>query len=386
MASLAEILVKKDPTPRAIPKKQTGLSLVSDTPIGLEYELENLNANYMPKRTFNYWDSHRDGSLRGVANEFVFSNPIGGDRAIAALEELYSCFKNGDLTINGNYRTSLHVHVNMLDLNPDQTALVMLASALADPTLFAATNPTRKSCGFCRPSEHILIPRAGALLRNNLGVLGDGGPLRDYRYYSVNAQALAKFGTLEYRHFATPATIEDSIKLINMCLAIREAGINAHKDLTNAQLTDGSIIYNRLVPELEKALKMKLAPHMPETDFVDLFDLAAVVNTRTEQAHELDVDGPVPFTPPQPRTFRIEPVRYAETQRGNNPAPRNTNLAELEAAVLRNARAREELERTTLERNTARGTAPGQLTGTAQAWFEEFVERTTPRPLPPGAV
>lgn len=220
MANLEEILQKRCPKAKTY-RKVSELSLINNDFIGVEFELENLERNFMAKADMSYWARHDDQSLRGSSMEFVFDGPQQGDTAIVALEQLFDAFQSKSLETHATYRTSMHIHINMLDLNHYETAMVMIVAGLADETLFGLTSPLRRSCGFCRPSASAIFPRAGALLLENLEMLTS---VIDYRYYSINTDALSKFGTIEFRHFATPHTLQDTIVLINHCMKIKDIG------------------------------------------------------------------------------------------------------------------------------------------------------------------
>jgi hypothetical protein len=204
--------------------------------------------------------------------EFVFDGPQSGDTAIVALEQLFDAFENKSLGQHGTYRTSLHIHVNMLDLNHYEMGMVLIAAALADETLFKLTAPERKYCGFCRPSAAVVLPRAGAILVESLDMIVRN---IDYRYYSINTDALTKFGTIEFRHFATPASMEETVNLVNHCLAIKEIGrkLAAELPLRDKANWNNDTLYARAIELLKENFKDAFVAQVQQAEFDELVTL-----------------------------------------------------------------------------------------------------------------
>lgn len=226
-ASLADLLNKRNPDQKTAAKKKSTLSLIdNDTSVGVEIEMENLQTNYINRGTLAGWERKSDGSLRGTSREFVTASPIKGDSVIVALEKLQETFEDNKFEKHKTLRTSMHVHINMLSLNREQLVAVLIAALLADKALFMMTEENREYLGFSRLSTEALAE----VIANILAQRGNqefAMPSIHSRYYSMNASALSKYGTLEFRHFATPDTIEQAVDNINACLRVKECGIKA---------------------------------------------------------------------------------------------------------------------------------------------------------------
>ena len=217
--SLSEITGFENPDREApILVKKSDLSLVMPWSVGIEFELENLNGNFTKQTLIkDLWNEVRDGSLRGDGMEFITRIPVKGDQAIVALENIYEAAK-GSMAPLASLRTSAHVHVNVLDMTAEEAAFYMAAGALAEPYILSLTDDYRKYCGYCLDS----INAAGIVLSNMHKGTSNLSKGIDSRYYGVNAQSIYKHGTLEFRHFAVPPTLEEAVRNINVCLKIKQ--------------------------------------------------------------------------------------------------------------------------------------------------------------------
>lgn len=255
MRTLSQTIGKQDPDKSQNTVKRSNLSLVDEaTSVGVEIEMENLAVNYMSRADLAYWERKTDGSLRGQSREFVFSAPLKGDTVIKALENLSDAFTDGMFVQHKTLRTSMHIHVNMLNVNRLQLMSVMIAALLADKALFNLTDDNRKYLGYSRESEEALA--------GTIGYLHDDGQTEDEirlyapdtRYYSMNASALSKYGTLEFRHFATPEHIEEAVKNINACLLVKQCGMNAWESAGNDNVRkDLEAMYHLVRAQIEAA-------------------------------------------------------------------------------------------------------------------------------------
>jgi hypothetical protein len=280
MQTLSQAIGKQDPDKSQNTVKRSNLSLVDETTsVGVEIEMENLAVNYMSRGDLLHWERKTDGSLRGQSREFVFSAPLKGDTVIKALESLSDAFADGMFVQHKTLRTSMHVHVNMLNVNRLQLMSIMIAALLADKALFNLTDNNRKYLGYSIESEEAL---AGII-----SYLHDDGETEDEirlytpdtRYYSMNASALSKYGTLEFRHFSTPETIEEAVKNINACLAVKQCGMTAWESAGNDNVRkDLEAMYHLVRAQIEAAFG---AEHeMPTIEkFLELIEEAKIMIT-----------------------------------------------------------------------------------------------------------
>lgn len=161
----------------------------SDRLIGIEVEVEN----YAIKRSeySSVWRRETDGSLRNNGIEYT-TEPIRAALAPYALHELLGeCL---DEACCFSPRTSIHVHMNMLE-DDDQavTAMTMLYMAL-EPLFFQFTGRGRIKNIYCVPVMDTNL-MSGAVYKT-LRQLREGWS----KYTAWNLLPLAEYGTVEARH------------------------------------------------------------------------------------------------------------------------------------------------------------------------------------------
>lgn len=236
-----------DKDPKLVQKKSP-LSLIEPWSIGIEFELENLTGPKQFRRELldrGAWTDVHDGSLRGESREFITRVPIKGDAAVAALENIYEA-AGGAMEPFSSLRTSAHVHVNVLDMTTAQLAVYSMAGAMAEPAILAMVDEYRKFCGYCINSLPAAARMVYAHMRGRAPVTG-----LTSRYYGVNVLSVEKHGTLEFRHFSVPNTIEEAVRNINLCLMLKRLSIDiaeAQKELSNKKSVEDAV--NRLYATL----------------------------------------------------------------------------------------------------------------------------------------
>lgn len=168
---------------------------------GIEVELEGRGVGArMPEG----WVPHNEGSLRNGGVEFVLPRPLDFGPALdAALGSL-----NDTLTKEGvrldyeSYRTSTHIHVNMVDETVETVLRFITLYTVIDPFLLSVVGRYRDGNVFCMNMSdtgeiHVGIEQfiKAAKSGNAAGVVVRG------KYSSLNMSALWRFGSLECRVF-----------------------------------------------------------------------------------------------------------------------------------------------------------------------------------------
>lgn len=162
------------------------------------------------------WSIETDGSLRHDGREFKFATPMCGADITAALDTFFRV-----VSFSPCYRAGVHIHVDWTTAeDPDSVATLMAISYAIEPAIFNIAGEGRKEAVYCRPVHEIDPERMATALRTgsfewmhkNL----HAGNVNS-RYYGVNISAIAKHGTVEFRHFPSlcdRAKIETWIKLV----------------------------------------------------------------------------------------------------------------------------------------------------------------------------
>ena len=161
---------------------------------GVEIEVEGTD---LVEVNDKYWTSVHDGSLRGESFEYVFKTPLIQKDADKALESLKEDLK--DSILKFSFRTSVHIHVNVQELEYKQLLNMIYTYLLIEEPLMTFCGKERKGNRFClrlQDAEGILdtlIPM--------FRVMDYIGDIREdaIRYSAINLAALQKFGSLEFR-------------------------------------------------------------------------------------------------------------------------------------------------------------------------------------------
>ena len=190
----------------------------SNTAVGIEIEVENLQER---EYGLKLWDQVHDGSIvNGV--EFV-SKPIWGTAIKDALDEIRVVFKAHDPYLS--FRTSIHVHVNALDMTPAQLEHFVILYVMYELPLFRLHEHWgRYDNIFCVPARKSIKVQDGyARLLQDLTMERIRDDYVGYKYSAFNPNALARFGTMEFRHMGGTADMDEVDRWINILLQLKLA-------------------------------------------------------------------------------------------------------------------------------------------------------------------
>lgn len=167
--------------------KQDGL-------FGMEVEVEGAN---LPQEIPYYWGITKDGSLRGESAEYVFKKSYSFEGTLKAIDVLVRATK--DSVLNFSHRTSVHVHVNVQQLERDQLLNFLYISYLFDRALDHIGGREISGNRFCLrigdaegAVEYLkkFADRADAFAIPQLG---------NAKYSAINIVPVAKYGSVEFR-------------------------------------------------------------------------------------------------------------------------------------------------------------------------------------------
>lgn len=167
--------------------------------IGLEIECEGKGFKELKTAV---WTSHDDGSLRGVYPdtrvEYVINGPVPLETLPSALAELKE-LTNGCVP-NFSFRTSVHAHVNVLNINENQLLNYIYTYLLLEEPLINFCGNSRKGNRFClrlQDADYMLTYMKQLFQRRVYKVVDFEG--EDMRYAAINLAAVAKYGSIEFR-------------------------------------------------------------------------------------------------------------------------------------------------------------------------------------------
>lgn len=178
-------------------KELVGFKKAGD--LGIELEVEGTEP--LPVIEDDPWQSQGDESLRGFGMEYYTSRPItmDGTKQATIAKLITELLKNKGINHNSP-RTSVHVHVNILNHTPVQLWTAVFTYWLLDNLLIKYCGPEKREGNlFC-----LTLKTAEGLLEYVKQDLRRPIPFECFRddhlrYASQNLNAIRKFGSVEYR-------------------------------------------------------------------------------------------------------------------------------------------------------------------------------------------
>jgi Putative amidoligase enzyme len=209
--------------------------------IGLEYEYENTarwcgHHGQLPKDAIEqdvqtYFTQHVDHSLRKAGCEFVFRGPYAGTKVENAIQAMDALARAQGY--EGSYRTSLHVHLDVQQLDiPEQITLFGLVYSICEPLLYKFVGNNREDCNYCIPwylnpqhyqrflgdlkvyrgREHLNAESLGSAFKRD----------KAFKYSGLNFFSLGDFGTVEFRQAPVTMQAPKIITWINLLMHIKK--------------------------------------------------------------------------------------------------------------------------------------------------------------------
>lgn len=180
--------------------------VASNEIIGIEVEVENARYNPIPE----YWTIAGDGSLRNNGVEMI-SRPIEASSASAAL---FALMKQGlDKTCSFTPRTSVHVHLNVQDLEVDKLTNILLLYTLFERSFFRFVGRRRHQNPYCVPLINTALLRTWQALAIKT---------KWEKYTALNYAPVQKQGTIEFRHMHGTFDVQKLSIWIDLITSLKE--------------------------------------------------------------------------------------------------------------------------------------------------------------------
>jgi hypothetical protein len=196
--------------------------------VGIEVEVEGFKeVSSSAMRRLSLWKLVKDGSLRNGC-EFV-SQPVWGTGIADALDQLAKQF-DAKKPIS-SLRTSVHVHLNVLDLSYIEVERLLKISVLYEPALFRMHDKWQRYENiFCVPTcKSSAIQDGYTQLLYDLREDRISGPYVPSKYAAVNPNSIAEIGTIEFRHMGGTSDVKEILSWIDVILQMKVAassGVN----------------------------------------------------------------------------------------------------------------------------------------------------------------
>lgn len=189
--------------------------------IGIEVEVENISYDVNAVG----WDSVADGSLRNHGREFV-SVPHSADSSVALLEHLFKKLNEKNEPDFSN-RTSVHVHLNVLDMTPKQVQTMTLLYLVAERLIYKFVGKAREESIYCVPLYASAYYDKIKLALSANGVATLRRLSKNWHKYSgYNMCPITTQGTVEFRHMYGTSDISVLKSWINLIVDLRNSAIN----------------------------------------------------------------------------------------------------------------------------------------------------------------
>lgn len=195
--------------------------------LGLEFEYEGVRDARLPNTyPLDLFSTHDDDSLKNYGKEFVFTEPLFGADVEHAVRALCDVAKERRWV--SSRRAGIHVHVDVRDLTREQVIGLILLYSLVEPALYRWVGDQRDKSIYCMPLYETdgAAELVAGLLRQCQGGSGDSIMLSANhipRYGGMNLNALAKFGSIEFRQLKSTSDSERVLLWIQLLLKLKYA-------------------------------------------------------------------------------------------------------------------------------------------------------------------
>lgn len=202
--------------------------------VGIEIELEGIDID---RDHLSLWTLTHDGSLQNGIE--MVSRPLVGKDIQKALDEAKKAIGRKKPYLS--FRTSVHVHVNVLDMELEHLIRYVKLYLLYEPALFRLHEDwNRYDNIFCVPARKSYAIQEGyAALISDLNHKTYSGAYVGYKYSALNPNPIASLGTLEFRHMGGSKDMVRILQWVDVLLQLKAAS------MTDCELTDYEEVFGK---------------------------------------------------------------------------------------------------------------------------------------------
>jgi hypothetical protein len=202
----------------------------NDTYVGIEVEVERIftTANVGVSADVTLFRNIEDGSLRNSGREFV-SIPIRGESIPISLQALDLLLtKNADCVGHEfSDRTSVHIHMNVRDMTPQQIKSLIITYLVVEPFLYHYVGGDRAKNIFCVPLTEATLTRRLNKIINSKAEGDFTSQISDwYKYTGFNLLPILNYGTIEFRHMRGTSDPKTLVTWINLLLSLKKFALS----------------------------------------------------------------------------------------------------------------------------------------------------------------
>ena len=186
------------------------------TYLGIEIEVENIREDFGDYDGY-FWTCKEDNSLRNHGVEYV-SNVLIGDQIVYALLDIARHIPASAIF---SHRTSIHIHMNVRDMTPDQIAKFMLSYLVVERLFYLFADCNRDKNIFCVPLYDLtLIEHLFKYIQNFPNY--PSPQTENTRYSGLNFDPLSTFGSVEFRQLHGTSDVSRLLIWINFILCLKQ--------------------------------------------------------------------------------------------------------------------------------------------------------------------
>jgi len=188
--------------------------------VGIEVEVEGTD---LPVHVVG-WHKERDGSLRDESCEYVLKKPCARDKVNLYTNRIARAYKDAGSIITPSNRTSIHIHINVQEMSITQVYNFMLLFLILERPLVAFCGEERVNNLFCLRSydaEGLLSILEESASPDRIWMLETD----EIRYSAMNAAALYKYGSIEFRSMRGTKNVKLIQQWVRMLLSLKDAAI-----------------------------------------------------------------------------------------------------------------------------------------------------------------
>ncbi len=274
--NLAQILQKR-PLPEV-----THSSLFKTTDhIGLEIEVQGGESRDIHR--LSHWNVVPEGSVRGF--ELVLNQPKAGEDLLHAIieaeEGMNQYMEQGSRSFEQVFpeMTSVHCHINILDMTVDQLISFLTLSIMFESILYNYVESHRNKNHFCLATldAQDIITRIKDFVReyrrtgdsNVRRVLSGLFTQSRTKYAGINLSSIAQYGSLEFRMHQGTHQSNDLIRWVNIIQTIKAYAMGEDRTPSNILETKQEIGITTLFQQVLGDYSMHLETDGLEQEILD---------------------------------------------------------------------------------------------------------------------
>lgn len=258
-----------------------------------------------------FWKVTKDGSLR-KGTEFIFSAPHKGANittALNSLQEFINVYRYNNKPIQISDRCSVHVHLDVRDLDNKELTNFILIYTLVERIMFLVIDESRVKNNYCKPLTNSsfkyilsdLMKEHGHDSYDSIDKFVRAVRENCNKYSALNILPIATYGSIEFRHHQGTTDMSAIKRWINIILALKRASTNSvdtyiniykesgYKEAIKSIFRGTSLALESFLdkPEVEMEFFRGMSDTLEILDLDNLLSLSNRKRSRTRQVNTL---------------------------------------------------------------------------------------------------